>query len=671
MTTRRDISLNVIADISKYQQQFAKIPGYTDKQAAKAAQSLEKRMSKAAADSARAAERAAQRSARSFAKAGNAPKGLASQLDAVAEKSGDVDSIVAGLGGALGAIDPKLQAVATGFADAAGGLEAVSKAGVMSIGAMGAVGVAVAALGAAYLVLSHNAEEAEKAQERMAKRATAAQGALGGFAKSILELDTEIQKLTGSYNEIDEATRKREVSFNRQARAAERFLSKEIEQTEAEQKRLRALQASGDASDETTEALQRATTQLARQTGQLDAVRQRAEDFRAENTLLGEELQERVDAEEDAKRAADEMAAADQRATEAAAERAEQLERLNELEDKNSDIISKNTTEELTEIEKLAKAREKDLAEARKILSERVKLAQDDYEERIDALRDFQAAKSAITSGFEKNLADQNRKLIEEASDFELSEMQKLAEATEQQMVKAEQIRQARVQNASNDRALQLQAEEEFQEARKAILEKYERERTTILAEQSAQREAITAAERAALQAALLDFSTTTLGAMNETFTGMSQLAAQAGNDEAARRLFRISKVTGAAVTLINTYVAAQKAVAELGPVLGGIAAGAITAAGLTRVALIRNQKMPAFYRGTSMVQRVDGGARGRPESTGRGVHGTPTDRSAERWRGLPRSDGRGDLSDQSPTVPGVLPGRPPAPRVADPRGPE
>ncbi len=49
MTTRRDISLNVVADISRYQQQFAKIPGYTDKQAAKAAQNLERRMSKAAA----------------------------------------------------------------------------------------------------------------------------------------------------------------------------------------------------------------------------------------------------------------------------------------------------------------------------------------------------------------------------------------------------------------------------------------------------------------------------------------------------------------------------------------------------------------------------------------------------------------------------------------------
>ena len=89
----------------------------------------------------------------------------------------------------------------------------------------------------------------------------------------------------------------------------------------------------------------------------------------------------------------------------------------------------------------------------------------------------------------------------------------------------------------------------------------------------------------------------------------MSQLAAQAGDGKQARRLFKISKVTGAAVTLINTYVAAQKALAELGPVLGTAAAGAITASGLPRVALIKNQKMPAFYRGTSMVQRVDGGA--------------------------------------------------------------
>jgi hypothetical protein len=557
VTTRRDISLNVIADISKYQQQFAQIPGYTDKQAAKAAQALEKRMSKAAADSARAAERAAQRSARSFAKAGDSPKGLASQLDRVAEKSGDVDSIVAGLGGALGAIDPKLQAVATGFADAAGGLEAVSKAGVMSIGAMGAVGVAVAALGAAYLVLAHDAEEAEKAQERMAKRATAAQGALGGFAKSIMELDTEIQKLTGSYNEIDEATRKREASFNRQARAAERFLSKEIEQTEAEQKRLRALQASGDASDETTEALQRATTQLARQTGQLEAVRRRAEEFRAENDLLGEELQERVAAEEDAKRAADELADADERAARAAERRAD-------AEAAQAAAIARVVAEG----ERRNRQVDKDLA-----------------------------------------LRAQNAKLIEEATAVELSAMGKLAQATDAQLAQAEEIRRQRMENAGEDYALRLQAQEEFELAQSAIQRKYEEERTVLLAEQSAQREAVIASERAALQAALLSFATTTLGAMQSTFAGMSQLAAQAGSGKAAQRLFKISKVTGAAVTLINTRVAAVRALAELGPILGSIAAAAITADGLTKVALIRQQKLPAFYRGTSNVQRVDGGA--------------------------------------------------------------
>ena len=69
MTTRRDISLNVIADISKYQQQFSKIPGYTDTQAAKAAQALEKRMSKAAADTAKQATRAAERAGKAAARA--------------------------------------------------------------------------------------------------------------------------------------------------------------------------------------------------------------------------------------------------------------------------------------------------------------------------------------------------------------------------------------------------------------------------------------------------------------------------------------------------------------------------------------------------------------------------------------------------------------------------
>ena len=557
MTTRRDISLNVIADISKYQQQFSKIPGYTDKQAAKAAMALEKRMSKAAADSARAAQRAAQKSAREFAKAGEGPRGLAASLDTVAEKSGDVDSIIAGLGGALGAIDPRLQAVATGFSDAAGGIEAVSKAGVLSIPAMGAVGIAVAALGAAYLVLAHDVEEAEKKQEAAAKKALAAQSAFNGFASSIRALDVEIAKLTGSYDEIDQAAKKREQSFNRQAVQAERFLTKEIEATKAEQERLRALQRSGDASDETTAALGRANNQLSRQVGQLEAVRQRAENFREENALLRDELAERRAEEEAAKQASEDLAEADKAATRAAEQRAA-------AEAKQANQI-------------------RALIEAGKKRNEQV----------------------------EKDLAlrAQNAKLVEDATAVELSAMGKVAQATDAQLAKAEEIRAQRLENARGDNYLKLQAEEEFQAANTAIQLKYETERTELYRAQSEERERITEEEERRRAASALYFSQTTLGALQDTFSGMSQLAAESGSKEQARNLFKVAKVTGAAVTLVNTYVAAQKALAELGPIAGPIAATALTASGLTRVALIRNQKMPAFYRGTSMVQRVDGGA--------------------------------------------------------------
>jgi len=557
MTTRRDISLNVIADISKYQQQFSKIPGYTDKQAAKAAMALEKRMSKAAADSARAAERAAQRSAREFAKAGEGPRGLAASLDTVAEKSGDVDSIIAGLGGALGAIDPRLQAVATGFSDAAGGIEAVSKAGVLSIPAMGAVGIAVAALGAAYLVLAHDVEEAEKKQEAAAKKALAAQSAFNGFASSIRALDVEIAKLTGSYDEIDQAAKKREQSFNRQAVQAERFLTKEIEATKAEQERLRALQRSGDASDETTAALGRANNQMARQVAQLEAVRRRSENFRQESALLTEEMKERRAEEEAAKQASEDLAEADKAATRAAEQRA--------------------------------------AAEAKQ----------------ANQLRALIEAGKARNAQVEKDLAfrAQNAKLVEDATAVELSAMGKVAQATDAQLAKAEEIRAQRLENARGDNYLKLQAEEEFQAANTAIQLKYETERTELYRKQSEERERITEEEERRRAASALYFSQTTLGALQDTFSGMSQLAAESGSKEQARNLFKVAKVTGAAVTLVNTYVAAQKALAELGPIAGPVAATALTASGLTRVALIRNQKMPAFYRGTSMVQRVDGGA--------------------------------------------------------------
>ena len=560
MTTRRDVSLNVLADISKYQQQFAKIPGYTDKQAAKAAERLEKRMSKAAADSARAAQRAAQRSARSFEQAGNGPRGLAASLDTVAEKSGDVDSIIAGLGGALGAIDPKLQAVATGFSDAAGGLEAVSKAGVLSIPAMGAVGVAVAALGAAYLVLAHDAEEAQAAQEDAARKAAEAQKAFTGFTAAIRDLDVEIRKLTGDYDEIGEAERKRVESFNRQAAAADRFLTKQIASTKAEQERLRELQRSGDASDETTAALSRQNEILSRQTAQLSAVRERSERFRASNELLAEELRERKAEEEAAAQASEDLKAADEAAARAA------------------DRLAAAQAKQKSQVEALVAAGKERAAQ-------------------VD--RDIK-------------LAEQNAQIVARATQVELTAMGELAKATDEQLARAEEIRLQRIQNAQGDRALELQAKDDFEAASTAITEQYERERSQILKEETEKRKAYTLAQDTLQRQTITQFGNLAVASAAQTTATISRILADKGQTKRARRAFEIAKAFNVAMVIMETIRAARGALlpppAGFGAVLGPAAAGIIAATGAVQVAAIRNQKPPQFYRGTSMVERYASG---------------------------------------------------------------
>lgn len=62
----KNISLNVLADVRQYQQNIAKIPGITQREAARAAVALEKRLSKAQFQAAEDARKAAQKAARSW-----------------------------------------------------------------------------------------------------------------------------------------------------------------------------------------------------------------------------------------------------------------------------------------------------------------------------------------------------------------------------------------------------------------------------------------------------------------------------------------------------------------------------------------------------------------------------------------------------------------------------
>lgn len=572
MTTRRDISLNVIADISKYQQQFAQIPGYTDKQAAKAATALEKRMSKAAANTAKAATRAADKAGRQAARAAES-----SQKAAVEAGKGLVE-----LAGIPADKFEKFRAVLGGLQTPMGQLAIGATAAALAIGG---IVVAFGAVATASISAVRASDELLTKFEKLSE--------VDGF--SIPEEDVEsIRSANAALDAVQSTAERLVVVFAAQ-------VAPSVEATAVEVVKLGL--AAGDVLDgmgNGAEAVGQAfgfmaktllsvlSPPLALMLRIADAASFAAEvaGFDGLSETLGSLSQAIEDLPMDALELGFQGVSI---ATQDYQARAEELVGVSrELADAERE--SKSATDDS------AKSRDKE-ADATKRQADQVKA--------------LIAAGNARLAQVDRDLAlrAENAKLIEKATAVELSAMGKLAQATDAQLAQAAEIRQQRMDNAGTDHFLRLQAEEEFQLAQTAIFQSYEEERSVILADQSAKRAAIVAAEREALGTALIDFSQTTLGALNDTFSGMSQLAAQAGSEKQARRLFRISKVTGAAVTLINTYVAASKALAELGPVLGSVAASAITANGLTRVALIKNQKMPAFYKGTSMVQRVDGGA--------------------------------------------------------------
>ena len=572
MTTRRDISLNVVADISKYQQQFAAIPGYTDKQAAKAASALEKRMSKAAANTAKAATRAADKAGRQAARAAES-----SQKAALEAGKGLVE-----LAGIPADKFEKFRAVLGGLQTPMGQLAIGATAAALAVGG---IAVAFGAVATASVSAVRASDELLTKFEKLS--------AVQGF--DIPEEDVEsIRRANAALDSVQSTAERLVVVFA--SKVAPSFIATAVEVVKLGLAAGDVLDGMGGGAALVGQAFgfmaKTLLTVLAPPLALMLRISEAASfaagvaGFDELSDTLGSLSQAVDDLPMDALELGFEGVSI---ATQDYQDRAEELVGVSrDLADAERD--TKKATDEGT------KSREK---------------AADATKRQADQIKALMAAGKERLAQVDRDLAlrAENAQLIEKATAVELSAMGKLAQATDAQLAKAEEIRQQRMDNAGTDHFLRLQAEEEFQLAQTAIVQNYEDERSIILAEQSAKRAEIVAAERQALGVALLDFSTTTLGALGDTFTGMSQLAAQAGDGKQARRLFKISKVTGAAVTLINTYVAAQKALAELGPVLGTAAAGAITASGLTRVALIKNQKMPAFYRGTSMVQRVDGGA--------------------------------------------------------------
>lgn len=168
------------------------------------------------ADSAQRAEDGAQ----------SAAAGMKNMEDA----TGQADSILQGLAGAVDRVVPGLGDLMRGAGDAAGGMEAMAKVGPGLIGVLGGVGLGVAALAGIWELYSRRIEEVEQRQQDLADQSQL-------VADTYLQLQLAMNKLLVTTGELaaEEA-----LLFEARARA-DALLAPRVDQLNAEIERTKEL----------------------------------------------------------------------------------------------------------------------------------------------------------------------------------------------------------------------------------------------------------------------------------------------------------------------------------------------------------------------------------------------------------------------------------------------
>ena len=576
MTTRRDISLNVIADISKYQQQFATIPGYTDKQAAKAASALEKRMSKAAVNTAKAATRAAEKAGRQAARAAEssqkaaieAGKGLVELAGIPADKFEKFRAVLGGLGTPLG----QLAIGATAAALAVGG-----------------IAVAFGAVATASVSAVRASDELLTKFEKLS--------AVEGF--DIPEEDVEsIRQANAALDSVQSTADRLVVVFASKVAPSVNATAVEV---------VKLGLAAGDVLD----GMGGGAALVGSAFGALARLI-----VSVMTPAIGKLLQLTDIASKIASAAGLEDLAAKFASVSGAVEEIP-LEVL-EFGFQGLSIATQDyqaRAEELVGVSRELADAERETKKATDASTKSREKAADATKRQAEQIKAVIAAGKARSQQVDKDVAlrEQNTAIIQKATAVELSEMGKLAQATDAELAKAALIRQQRMENAQNDYFLRLQAETEFQEAQTAIVDHYEQERSRIMEAEGQARFDAARAQEEGQRELRSRFASLAVSSAAQATGQISTILADQGQKKRARQMFKVAKALNVAMVVMETIRAARGALLPpptgYGAVLGPAAATVIAASGAVQVAAIKAQKPPRFYRGTSMVQRADGGA--------------------------------------------------------------
>ncbi len=163
-------------------------------------------------------------------------------LDELKDKTGELDSSLKGLAGAVGVVSPEMEMLLMRTGDLAGGIEAASRLTTLAGGSMktmmvagGALGVALGALGGAWMFFNSKVKAADERLAQAHAEMEAGIAAAKSYKQQIQGLENDVGLLADEEFNLIEARRKAnefmqdEIDGNRAARTVTAGLTKDLE----------------------------------------------------------------------------------------------------------------------------------------------------------------------------------------------------------------------------------------------------------------------------------------------------------------------------------------------------------------------------------------------------------------------------------------------------------
>ena len=241
----KSIEISYKADLKQLLANLKQMPGMTEKQAKEMVSGLQKQLRQAE----KAAKQAGKTSERAMQRIEHSAKRAEAQLDDLHGSAGDVGTVMSGIAGAIGLVNPELEQMAMAAADSVGGLEGLVGVGKFLNPAFAAFAVLAAA--AAFAIndyveeqekaaqaakdLAKEQEELNKKLEQFKKIQTDSIATLGQFAAELNMAQAEVLMLSGGISKADFESMQRDIEANKIAERLKKTAQDRVDALRGEQ----------------------------------------------------------------------------------------------------------------------------------------------------------------------------------------------------------------------------------------------------------------------------------------------------------------------------------------------------------------------------------------------------------------------------------------------------